>query len=925
MNEAMSGDLLQTKLYVPRLRPSLVPRPHLIKELNAGLDSKLTLISAPAGFGKTTLLSEWVQQCKCTIAWISLDEGDNDPARFLNYLVTALCQAKGPALSDAAGREAAIGESALSMLQFPQPPPTEAILTSLINEIADIPDRIILILDDYHIIESPSVDKLLIFFLEHLPPQLHLVIATRVDPSLPLARLRAQGQLLELRAADLRFASVEAAEFLNQVMGLDLVAEDIVVLETRTEGWIAGLQLAALAMQGALALQGRENAADRTKSFTGSHRFVLDYLIEEVLEQQSESVQSFLLETAVLNRLTGSLCDALTGQDNGQTTLEMLEHDNVFIVPLDDERRWYRYHHLFADFLRLRLRQTQLAKTSTLHGKASEWYEQNGFPHEAIEHSLHAEDFERATQLLNTYIDKILNRGEYTNVWRWLNKIPEELLLSKPDLCILNAWHLFTSGHLDAAEQSLQAAEKHLLPGLNPPIDVSTNESEPMVASKIRGSVAAIRAFLDSYRGDVSGIIQNARQALDELPKQELAWRSAVAIVLGDAYGITGNTIAAYKARVESLETSKAAGNIYLILVSAMKLAITVRMQGQLQRAIAICQQHHYLATERGVSQMAVVGWLFAIWAEALAEINELDEALTKGRRGVELTAHSEDIALSGWSHICLTRVLFIRGDLPAAEEIIHKMESMALKHHMPPYITGMISAWRARILLAQNKLDAAYQWGEARNLKVGGKLTQLNESECIVFARVLLARGEWDEAVSLLQQLLEAAEAGGRTSRMIEILILQALVFQASGDTDQALAILEQALMLAESGGFVHIFVNEGPSMARLLYEAVNLKIVPDYASRLLSLFPIPEPEPATPSKSTTATVELIEQLSKREIDVLQLLAKGVPRQEIASTLVLSVNTIKTHIRNIYSKLGVHNQMQAVAKARGLGILDSD
>jgi LuxR family maltose regulon positive regulatory protein len=473
--------LLQTKLYIPPIRPELVSRSRLIERLNAGLDRELTVISAPAGFGKTTLVSEWVDhlrsdgakedQIENRIAWLSLDESDSDPTRFLAYLIAALRTIEPRQQS--AGN---IGKGALSALQSPQPPPAEVVLTTLINEIAAIPDRILLVLDDCHLIEAQPIYDALTFLLEHLPPQMHLVIATREDPHLSLARLRARGQLTELRATDLRFTSSEAAEFLNQVMGLDLSMEDIAALETRTEGWIAGLQLAAISMQ------GRKDASSLIKSFTGSHRFVLDYLIEEVLEQQSESIQSFLLQTAVLNRLTGPLCDAVrfggarspTGQDNGQATLEMLDHANLFMVPLDEERRWYRYHHLFADLLRQRLNQTQPEQLPILHRRASEWYEQNGFADEAIEHALRAEDFERAAYLIEEQADAVWGRGEHTKLRRWLAGLPVELIFSKPHLCVLHAWELFTSGQQDAAEGSLQAAEK----ALHTSTDLATETSQ---------------------------------------------------------------------------------------------------------------------------------------------------------------------------------------------------------------------------------------------------------------------------------------------------------------------------------------------------------------------------------------------------------------------------------------------------------------
>jgi LuxR family maltose regulon positive regulatory protein len=959
----MTAPLLKTKLYIPPARPELVSRPHLIERLNAGLHRKLTLISAPAGFGKTTLLSEWVHAVGAQraapqpVAWLSLDENDSDPTRFLAYFIAALqtlaLSADGTsgveeieARQETAAQQepvGIIGKGALSTLQSPQPPPTEAVLTSLINEIAALPDRIVLVLDDYHVVDAKPVDNALTFLLEHLPPQMHLVIATRDDPHLPLARLRARGQLTELRATDLRFTSSEAAEFLNQVMGLDLSTEDIAALETRTEGWIAGLQLAALALQGTISMQGHKDATSLIKSFTGSHRFVLDYLIEEVLEQQSESVQTFLLQTAVLDRLTGSLCDAvrfgytetpssskgtaITEQDNGQATLEMLEHANLFIVPLDEERRWYRYHHLFSDLLRQRLRQTQPDWVLTLHHRASEWYEQNGFADEAIEHALRAEDFERAAHLIEEHVDAIWQRGEHTKLRRWLAGLPVELVFSKPQLCILHAWNLFTSGQQDAAERSLQAAEQALDPGADRAPETSPIERDQPPGSdrmKIQGRAAAIRAFLASYRGDVPGIIQYARQALEYLPEQDLTWRSTATIALGDAYSFNGDTVAAYRARLEAWEASKAAGNIYMILIASLKFAVTLRQQGQLQRVLEICQQQLQLANESGVSQTVVVGWLLAIWGEVLAELDDLDGAIHRAKNGAELTERGKDVMVIGWSNLCLMRVLFSRGDMDGAEEIIQKMENIAREYDVPPWITNLMAAWQARILLAQDKLDAASQWMQERGLDADGDPTYLHEMEYIVLARILIAQGRLDEAARLLQRLLEATETGGRTSRAIEILMLQALAFQAGGDTARAMTTLERALILAEPVGFIRIFVDEGPPMARLLYEAVTRGIAPDYARRLLAAFPVTEPEQADSSKTQASKSELVEPLSERELEVLQLIAEGLTNQEIASRLFLSLNTVKVHTRNIYGKLGAHSRTQAVARARALGVLPS-
>jgi LuxR family maltose regulon positive regulatory protein len=857
------------------------------------------------------------------IAWLSLDDGDNDPARFLTYFIAALNRAEG--------NESALGKGALSMLQSSQqPPPPETTLTSLINEIAAIPDRIIIILDDYHLIEARLVHDVLSFLLEHLPHQLHLVIATREDPYLPLSRLRARGQLTELRAADLRFTSSEAAEFLNRVMGLALSAEDIAALETRTEGWIAGLQLAAIALQGTISMQNQEASTKFIKSFSGSHHLVLDYLIEEVLEQQPESVQSFLLKTAILERLNGSLCDALTDQEDGQQTLEKLKRSNLFIVPLDEERRWFRYHHLFADLLRQRLHQTQSDLVHELHSRASKWYEQNRLKDEAVDHALSAGDFERVTLLIEEQADSIWEHGELTKFRRWLEGLPADLVFSKPQLCILHAESLIARGQMDAAEQSLQVAEQ----ALNPSTDQTTQTSpveqdQPPGANMmiLRGRVAANRALVARVRGDVEGTLQFARQALEYLPEDELTWRSTVAILLGHAHSIKGEMEAAYQAQLEALEATKASGNIFLFLTANVNLAVTLRQQGWLQQILEICQQQLQLANENEMSQSIVVGWLLTIWGEVLAELNDLDGAIDKARKGVELTERSGDkiVAMLCESYLCLMRVLYSRKDLVSAEEVIQKLESIVRESDVPIKVTSMIAAWQARIWLAQNKLEAASQWVGERGLDVDGELPFLREDEYVVLARILFAQGRLDETEKLLQRLLKATEAGGRTSRVIEILTLQSLSFQVRGDIDHAITTLEKALTLAESEGFIRTFVDEGPPMARLLYEALSREIAPDYVRRLLAAFPIGEPEKADPSEPLAPESELIEPLSEREIEVLQLISKGLTNQVIATRLYLSLNTVKAHTRNIYGKLGVNNRTQAVARARALGILPTN
>jgi LuxR family maltose regulon positive regulatory protein len=836
-----------------------------------------------------------------------------------------------------------IARGALSALQSPQPPPAEAIVTSLINEVSPLPDRVVLVLDDYHLIGAQSVHDALEFLLRHLPPVMHLVIASREDPPLPLARLRARDQLIELRATDLRFTSSEAADFLNRVMGLGLSAEDVAALEARTEGWIAGLQLAAISMQ------GRKDTATLIESFTGSHRFVLDYLVEEVLEQQSESIQTFLLQTTVLNRLTGSLCDAVLGRDadqqwsewdpdtaaphlpspsaSSQQILEHLDRSNLFVVPLDEERRWYRYHHLFADLLRQRLLQTQPERLPGLHRRASVWYEQSGFVDEAIEHALRAEDYERAAALVEGHAETLWGRGEQIRLLGWLEALPAEQVFSRPQLCIFHAWGLFASGQQSAAERTLQAAERALDPTTGRETETAPAKRVHMPVSdmtKIQGRAATVRAFMASFRGDVSEIIQYSRQALERLPEQDLVWRSSAAIALGDAYSFNGELGAAGRARLEALAASKATGNWYMTLIASMKLAVTLRQQGQLQRVIEVCQQQWQLAKESGLSQTAVVGWLLAVWGEVLAELNDLERAIDRAERGTELTEHSGDVAMIGWSYVCLVRALFSRGDMASAEEIIQRMETIARETHVPPWITSLMSAWQARIWLAQDKLDAASQWAQERGLGADRDPALVHEIEYIALARLLIAQGRQDEASKLLRRLLDATESGGRISRAIEILNLQALSAQAGDDTAKAMISLERALSLAEPGGFVRIFVDEGAPMARLLYDALKRGIAAEYTRRLLAAFPVAEAEAAASPIGTTANDELVEPLSERELEVLQLIADGLTNREIATRLFLSVNTVKAHTRNVYGKLGVHSRTQAVARAQALGILAS-
>lgn len=877
----MSGDLLQTKLYMSRPRPSLVPRPRLIARLNQGLHGKLTLISAPAGFGKTTLVTEWIAAGERPSAWLSLDEGDNDPARFLQYLVAAL-RTVAPE----------VDKTAAAALQSPQLPPAQAILTPLINEIVAVPDPFILVLDDYHEVESPPVDELLTFLLEHMPPPLHLVITTREDPTLPLARLRARAQLTELRAADLRFTVEETAVFLNQILGLNLSASAVAALEARTEGWIAGLQLASLSLQGHQA-----GTADFIDSFTGSHRFVLDYLIEEVLQQQPGDVQAFLLKTAVLNRLTGPLCDAVTGDDNSQGMLESLERANLFLVSLDNERRWYRYHHLFADLLRQQLRQSiEEDDIAALHVRASKWYEANGRELEAFQHAAAANDVARAARLIEGEGLPLYFRGEAIPVRQWFESLPEAEFEARPSLWVTYASVLTLTGRLhDTIEEVLQSAETALQDAAH---DAETNDW--------LGRIAALRAMLAVTVNQVETIITQSRRALELLRPDNTPMRTTTTWALGYAYQIQGNRAAAAQAYAETIAQNKKSGNIMTEIAATTSL-------GQIQES----ENESYLAAETFQHILQLVGDpLWPAACEACVGLgrlhyqwNDLAAAERYGRQGLALARQLENVDTPAACGVLLARVQLAQGDAAGALTTLAEADRFARQHQFGQW-DGPITAVRIQALLRQSHLNAAARLAGNHDLPISQ-------------ARVHLAQGEPTAALAVLEPVRRQAEANEWRDERLRALRLQALAHWQRGEGETAVHDLREALALAKPGGLIRAFVDEGPGMARLLYEALARGIEPAYTRQLLAAFPTDDPETAV-SPPLPAADELLEPLSERELEVLRLIAEGLTNQETANRLYLSLHTVKVHARNIYGKLGVRNRTQAVAKARALGILTS-
>lgn len=948
--------LLETKLYIPKWRPGLVSRPRLVDRLRRGIERKLTLVSAPAGFGKTTLLAEWAAAApaseaanKRPLAWVSLDQADNDPTFFWAYFITALQKVQSPKGQSKLGRK--LGQRSLSLLHSPQPPPIKVILTTLINEINTVEDDFALILDDYHVVEAPTVHRAIAFLLDHLPAPMHLVIASRSDPPLPLGRLRGRGELSELRVADLRFTADEAATFLSNVMDLDISAADVAALETRTEGWIAGLQLAALSMQ------GREDIPGFVAAFSGDDRYIVDYLVEEVLQRQPEHVRNFLLQTAILDRLSGPLCDAITHQKNGKGMLEALERGNLFVVPLDNKRQWYRYHHLFADVLLAHLIEAQPDATGsdirdripTLHRRASEWYEQNGLPFDAIRHALAAKDFERAAGLVELAWPAMRRSRQEATMLSWVKALPNPLIRVRSVLSVVYAWALMDDGKLEAAEARLQDAEQWLdSVATDTTADLATVTAMDTVARQRSNSLAPERVVVDeaqfrslpaaianarAYRaqalGDLANAAAYARKALDLLPEDDYYERGTTAALLGLTYWASGKLEAAHQSFADGLASLQMGGGILIRIGGSFILADIRRAQGRLHEAVRTYERSLQLAAEHG--ERRGTAELYLGLSELYCERGDLETARAHLVRGEALR---EQASLPGYDYmwrLVKARLQEAQGNLDGALDLLQEAERLYYTSPLPE--VRPIAALKVRVWLKQTshkpgRLAEALSWARERSLSVDDELGYLREYEHITLAQILIAQYKRDrvdsvihQAIGLLERLLEAAEKGERMGSVIEILVLQAIARAALGDIPRALHPLERALTLAEPEGYVRIFVDEGETMRDLLRQAAAVAIASNYIRQLLSAFD-DKPAPSASAPAKVVAAELVEPLTAREVDILRLIAAGLRNQEIADQLFISLATVKRHIANAYGKLGVSHRTQAVARANELNLL---
>lgn len=916
----MSAPILTTKFYFPPARSSFVSRPRLVEKLEHGLSGPLTLISAPAGYGKTTLMSEWRNGIgrEYPLAWLSLDANDNDLARFISYFTFALVSLN-PALAS----------HTIPLVQSPQPPPVCEIVTTLINDVNEFDQQFAIALDDYHVITDQAIHGAITFLIENLPSQMHLVLLTRSDPPLPLSRLRSRGQLQEIRSEHLRFTIPEASSFFTRVMGIELSDEAIMAFETRSEGWITGLQLVALSIQG----RNPESLAGFVSDFAGTHHYIADYLVDEVLNRQSDVVREFLLCTSILDQLTGSLCNTLLDRGDGQNMLEMLERSNLFLTTLDDERRWYRYHHLFADLLKSRLRQNNPQRWIELHRRAAQWCEQQGMVEESVQYALTTEDYDLAGDLIEKVSGDVVSRERISLMMRWVKSLPKEVLYSRPRLCIYYAWTLSFGGYLDEAdiliryieeayEEYKSSGEKTIfhsrLTNLKntPPQHGSELPFEDRLSIVFNLQHASIERFRD---------LEKARNyceiALKHILVNDLENRSTALFFLGHIQLLNGETFLAQQTLQETVRSTQLIHGISVNLSAVNYLGQAMILQGKLHQAMELYTQATRLMVDQPKSHR--LGIELIRLGDVQREWNELDEASQNIQEGLYLAESIGDFVFLRDGYIARSMLEHSLGNPESAAFYLQKAEQITRNTETARGITP-IKALQVRLWINMGDIQSAEQGIKAlgfdiENYASRDNLHFLDEYSLITLAHFYKASGHLGEARRLLDQLQTLAASAGRQGRVIEILIVQALTYYAGGEKTQAVESLTKALVLAEPEGYVRLLVDEGIRMEELLELVSKSGGVGDlapYVYKLLGSFPDRLANPQAPLQP------LIEPLSQRELEILTLVAAGMSNHEIADQLVLATGTVKKHLNNIFGKLDVQNRTQCVARGRELHLL---
>ncbi len=878
--------------------------------MEAALRCRLTVVCAPAGFGKTTLLSEWIADASREggmtappAAWLSLDKEDNDPERFWTYFVTAIRTVQPQ-----------LGRSALALLETGKAPSIRAVLTTLVNDISEAGRGFVVVLDDYHEISSRSVHESLAFFVDHLPPQAHVVLATRADPPLPLARLRVRGQLCELRAADLRFTIEEATAFFNDIMDLGLSSDNVQALESLTEGWIASIRMAAISMQSCESIPGF------IAEFAGTHRHIMDYLVEEVLGRQDSGAQDFLLRTSVLDRLSAPLCNAVTGGSRAQEMLDHLQSSNLFIVPLDEGRQWFRYHHLFSDLLRDRLRKTRPELLRILHQRASDWFQSEGLTAEAIQHALAARDYQRAADYIESVAVPLISQGRISGPQGWLEKLPTDVILSRPWLCIGLANVRSARGQLAAVQPLVEAVEAHLARSAarGAPADAESDR-------RIRNHLTSLRIPPVLARGEIDEAIRLCREAIEQLPDDQPTVRCMVVLLLGLALWMKADMSQAALCLEEARVTGQATGNYFITLVAMGHLAdISVR-QGRLHQAAEASRRAIRLGTEWGGGEpLPATSYAHICLAQILYQWNEIEEAVHYVNRAVELGRQGVQLTIAVIAMPGLAPLTELIGQTTALTDAVEELEGVATASRSD-MMSRITAAWRARLALARGDVSEALEWASNAESRMSDPAEGLEfplEFEYLTLARLKIARGDVHDVPPMLERLRRKAEAEGRMGSVIEVLVMLATTQRAQGKIEEALGTMHRALSLGEPEDYIRVFVDGGEPVADLLRLALARQIRPEYVSDILASFSGAAGREKGAALRSPRVNPAIEPLSPRELEVLRLLAGGASNRQIADELVLVTGTVKAHVLSIYRKLDVHNRTQAVARARELKLL---
>jgi LuxR family transcriptional regulator, maltose regulon positive regulatory protein len=903
------GELLATKFTIPPIRSAWLARSRLVDALNEAMDRELILVCTPAGFGKTTLLADWAQGAKWPVAWLCLDPQDSDPTRFWRYVVAAL---------DRAG--VSVGDRVLSLVEGSSATSSRGLVTALINELEGLPDEFALVLDDYHMIESRSVHEDLTYLLTHAPAQLHLIVSTRSDPPLPLSRFRARNKLAELRTADLRFTPEESAAFLREVWGLDLPPEALAALDTRTEGWAVGLQLAALS------LRERPDPDEFLAAFTGSHRYVLDYLSEEVLEQQRDSVRSFLLQSSILERLSGPLCDAVTGRSDGQAMLEELERANLFLVPLDEERRWYRFHNLFGDLLRVRLQLGEAGPVPELHQRAAAWFEQHELIDEAIRHASAAGDVPWAARLVERHLDGILRRGEGVVLERWLSVLPDDVVRSNPALCLAQGLMQLHVGELDRVERLVEEAERAYVHA--PERRELVVPTEGGMVSEVPAAVSLVRAEIAAARGDADESAEHARSALVHMGEEEYGPQFWARWLLSCADWTAGRLKAAESGFTELLAEGRAAPAAYPLMSSSYALGQVQRAEGKLGGALRTYREGLHFTKKDGTLSTFHAAEAHIGMAQVLYERNQLEDALQHVTEGIELSRPVVEFHLPSVGLVTLAWIRQAMGEANRALETMNQADDTESSTDIAS-LANPAPAERARLLLLQGQPEDAAKWAEERGLTDQDEVSYSRERDYLVLARVLLASGDPHRALGILERLDALAESQARKGSLIQIRAVRSQALQSVGDHRAALALLAETLALARPEGYVRVFADQGAPMAALLQSLVRGAhrdagaAMPTRARRHLNrVVRAFEPAVRRAEKAVRVHAGTVEPLTDRELEVLRLIAAGKRNREIARDLVVTLDTAKKHVSHIFAKLGAANRTEAVAQARDLGVI---